>query len=299
MTPSRRRRDGDGLGALSGGSRLFVGSGSTPKPCSPANDAKLNPPLLPSFFASPAAVAASAAGESPAFSWCVAAGSGARSALFDRPSCGSSAPPEASAARARAASSALRPARSERGRLRASVPRNVPGASKTRSVFSSAPLTNAVDPPATVFASVFSFAFLSLSIPLPLPWGGSAATHRTACPWICGRAISRHPAVGVSSDTATAFRTSRRARSWSSSTRLSQLAWRRVVRSAEPESRKRPAWSQERHETSPAWPAEAGAGTQREISPSPPPPPERRHACSAPPCACAKTRRAVLSKTAP
>ena len=132
-----------------------MGSGSTPNPCSPANDVKLNPPSSP-----PPASAAGSAAAAAFTTWCVAAGSGARSALFDRPSCGSSAPPEASAARARAASSALRPARSERGRLRASVPRNVPGASKTRSVFSSAPLTNAVDPPATVFASVFAFVFL-------------------------------------------------------------------------------------------------------------------------------------------
>ena len=304
MTPSRRLRAGDLVGALSGGSRLFVGSGSTPNPCSPANEAKLNdeaesssppPPPAPEAPARSAGSAGSAEGVSGTGS---GGASGALRALLESPSCGSSAPPEASAALSRAASSALRPARSERGRLRASVPKNVPGASKTRRVFSSAPLTKTTDPPARVAASVFASAFSPPPSLRADAAGGSAATHVTAWPWICGRAISRHPVVGASSVSVTGLCTSRKSLKKVSSTRLSQLACARAVMSTDPESRKRPAASQDKLVTSPAWPADAGAGAQRS---SPPAAfePARRHACSAPPCACASTRRARASNMAP
>ena len=123
--------------------------------------------------------------------------SGALRALLESPSCGNSAPPDASPAPKRACSSANRPAPSPRAKLNASVPRNVPGASNTRRVFSSAPETNVVDPDPVWDA----FAAL---LPSPGPStdpdlrGGRSATQFTRCPWICGRAIWRHPVGGAS-----------------------------------------------------------------------------------------------------
>ena len=167
-----------------------------------------------------------------------------------KPSCGSSAPPDKSPALFLAASSDARPAASLFCKLRASVPRNVPGASNTLKVFSSAPDTNVVDPAATVFAVVLE------SCISPVPGGGSVATQVTWWPWICGRAISRHPAGAGSASFS-------RSSSSSSSSTLSQLACIRAVKSLDPETTNRPDWSQDKQVTSPAWPALAAVGTQR------------------------------------
>ena len=128
--------------------------------------------------------------------------------------------------------------------------------------------------------------------------GGRSATQFTRCPWICGRAISRHPVGGASRVVAGSVETSQLVVSRSaSSSKLSQLACIRAVMSCDPDSKNRPCVSQDKQVTSPAWPALAGAGAHLALQFSVVS--NLRHACSAPPCACASIRFALLSNIAP
>ena len=174
----------------------------------------------------------------------------ARVALLERPSAGSSAPasrPAATAAASSAATAPETPPPPPPPRLLASVPRNGPGASNTRSVFSSDPLTKTVDPHEL---STAGFE------PSTSAFGASAATHDTAWPCTCGLASCLHPLVLVPSSP-TVFASI-------------HFACSRVVMSREPVSSQRPSESHATHVTSATCPVHAAPGVHsRPVQPGP------------------------------